>query len=85
MRAAASCTFRRTRTRGNAGFDVASGGNQIQMNVTPQVIALLATTGAGVWMAIAGVQKNALEWRRRRRFCPSCGRTIEGRVCAKCC
>ena len=55
------------------------------MEVTPQVIALLATTGAGVWMAIAGVQKNALEWRRRRRFCPSCGRTIDGRVCAKCC
>lgn len=41
--------------------------------------AVLATVGVGVWMAIAGVQKNALEWRRRRRTCPSCGRAIIGR------
>jgi hypothetical protein len=52
--------------------------------MTPQVITLFACTGAAVWMALAGVQKNALEWRRRRRTCPSCGRAIEGRVCAKC-
>jgi rRNA maturation endonuclease Nob1 len=35
-------------------------------------------------MMIAGVQKNALEWRRRRRTCPSCGRDIEARVCRAC-
>ena len=52
--------------------------------LTPQVITLFACTGVGVWMAIAGVQKNALEWRRRRRQCPSCGRIIAGRVCARC-
>jgi len=52
--------------------------------LTPQAIALFACTGAAVWMAVAGVQKNALEWRRRRRNCPSCGRMIDGRVCAKC-
>jgi hypothetical protein len=58
---------------------------QPAMNVlTPQVIALLTCTGAAVWMALAGMHKNALEWRRRRRNCPSCGRTIDGRVCAKC-
>ena len=45
------------------------------------VLALLASTGVGVWMAIAGVQKNALEWRRRKRTCPSCGRAISGRTC----
>jgi hypothetical protein len=45
------------------------------------IIALLATTGVGVWMAIAGVQKNALEWKRRRRTCPACGRDISGRTC----
>jgi hypothetical protein len=32
-------------------------------------------------MAIAGVQKNALEWKRRKRTCPSCGREIPGRTC----
>ena len=50
--------------------------------ITPQVAAVLATVGVGVWMAIAGVQKNALEWRRRRRTCPSCGRPITGRNCS---
>jgi hypothetical protein len=54
------------------------------MNTTSQVIALFATAGAGVWMAIAGVHKNVLEWRRQRRTCPSCGRHIDGRVCARC-
>jgi len=49
--------------------------------LTPQLIALMASTGAGVWMAVAGVQKSALEWRRRRRTCPSCGRAIDGRTC----
>jgi NADH pyrophosphatase NudC (nudix superfamily) len=33
-------------------------------------------------MAVAGVQKSALEWKRRKRTCPSCGRPIEGRTCA---
>ena len=32
-------------------------------------------------MVIAGVQKNALEWRRRKPDCPSCGRPIDGRTC----
>jgi hypothetical protein len=49
--------------------------------MTPQMIALLASTGTGVWMVIAGVQKSALEWKRRKRTCPSCGRAIVGRTC----
>ena len=29
----------------------------------------------GVWlMVVVAVQKGALEWRRRTRICPSCGR-----------
>jgi succinate dehydrogenase/fumarate reductase-like Fe-S protein len=53
--------------------------------LSPQLIALFAgTTGVGFLMMIAGVQKSALEWRRRRRSCPSCGRLIEGRVCGPC-
>jgi hypothetical protein len=49
--------------------------------ITPQLAALLASTGVGVWMAVAGVQKSALEWKRRKRICPSCGRDIVGRTC----
>ena len=49
--------------------------------LTPQLSALLISSAAGVWMAVAGVHKNALEWRRSRRTCPSCGREITGRVC----
>ena len=46
-------------------------------------IAVLAVTTIGIgWgMMVAGVNKNALEWRRRRRICPSCGREIHGRTC----
>jgi hypothetical protein len=51
----------------------------------PQLLAMLVgTTGVGFLMLMAGVQKSALEWRRRRRSCPSCGRHIEGRVCGAC-
>ncbi len=52
------------------------------MHVEPQ-LALLAilTCGVGYAMTIAGVQKSALEWKRRRRICPSCGRHIQARVC----
>jgi hypothetical protein len=52
---------------------------------TPQLASLfVATTGVGVLMMLGGVHKNALEWRRRARSCPSCGRAIEARVCAHC-
>jgi acyl-coenzyme A synthetase/AMP-(fatty) acid ligase len=49
-------------------------------------IAMLAILSVGVgWMMLtAGVQKNALEWRRQRRVCPSCGREIHARVCTTC-
>jgi len=44
-------------------------------------ILALATLAAGWLMAQAGLQKSALEWRKRRRICPSCGREIHARVC----
>jgi hypothetical protein len=49
-------------------------------------IALLAilTIGIGWVMMVAGVQKSALEWRQRRRVCPSCGRQMQTRVCTTC-
>ena len=55
------------------------------MTLDPHVVTLAAATlGAGWLMALAGIQKSALEWRRRRRICPSCGREIQARVCSSC-
>lgn len=46
-------------------------------------IAFLAlmTIGVGWLMMVAGMQKSVLEWRKRRRTCPSCGRQIVARTC----
>jgi NADH pyrophosphatase NudC (nudix superfamily) len=52
------------------------------MTLDPHNVAyFLLTTSVGGLMMVAGVGKHALEWRRRRRVCPSCGRQIEGRTC----
>lgn len=55
------------------------------MHLDP-TIALLAVVscGVGYLMTLAGVHKSALEWRRRERTCPSCGRHIAGRTCSSC-
>ena len=42
------------------------------------------TLGIGSVMTVAGLQRSALELRRRRRTCPSCGRRIESGVCSSC-
>jgi len=53
------------------------------MNPDPHAAALfVASAGVGLLMALAGLQKNALEWRRRRRICPSCGRERRRHACA---
>jgi hypothetical protein len=54
------------------------------MKAMPLETALLlaSTTGVGYLMITAGIEKRALEWRRRRRSCPSCGRHIHGRICS---
>jgi formate dehydrogenase maturation protein FdhE len=55
------------------------------MQFDPQVAIIAVTTLAVGWlMMVAGVQKSALEHRRRRRVCPSCGREIRARVCTNC-
>jgi hypothetical protein len=52
------------------------------MTLDPQLAGLLvATTGVGFAMAFAGIQKNALEWRRRHRVCPSCGKLSQSCSC----
>jgi hypothetical protein len=48
---------------------------------SPQFVLLASTMGVGYLMIASGVFKNALEWKRRRRICPSCGREIHGRTC----
>ena len=40
-------------------------------------LSLVLAMGIGCMMAYAGVAKNALEWKRRRNICPSCGRQAE--------
>jgi hypothetical protein len=52
------------------------------MSPASHIVALLAlTTGIGYVMILAGTSKNALEWRRRRRICPSCGRDVRACGC----
>jgi formate dehydrogenase maturation protein FdhE len=53
------------------------------MSLDPQILAT-ATLGAGWLMTVAGLQKSALEPKKRKRVCPSCGRQIRARVCGAC-
>jgi formate dehydrogenase maturation protein FdhE len=51
----------------------------------PHVMTFVAATlGVGWLMTYAGLSKSALELKRRRRICPSCGRQITDRVCSSC-
>ena len=51
------------------------------MTLDPHLAALASTAVVGLLMSLAGVQKSALEWKRRRRICPSCGQQLRGRGC----
>ena len=52
------------------------------LTLDPQIAMLAAvTTGVGYLMIASGLQKSALEWKRRRRTCPSCGRHAEACAC----
>ena len=50
----------------------------------PLMTLAVATLGAGWLMAQAGLAKSALELKKRKRVCPSCGRQITARVCSSC-
>jgi hypothetical protein len=50
--------------------------------MSPTLTLVLSAAGVGYLMVKAGLSKNALELRRRRRICPSCGREITGRRCS---
>jgi len=45
-------------------------------------LTIVVVMGVAYAMAVGGVSKNALEWRRRQRVCPSCGRRAESCRCA---
>ncbi|HVD48734.1 MAG TPA: hypothetical protein VNB50_01775 [Gaiellaceae bacterium] len=51
------------------------------MTADPHLAVLFSTAIAGLLMSMAGLQKSALERKRRRRICPSCGHQLRGRVC----
>jgi hypothetical protein len=52
------------------------------MTLDPELLATTALAMAVAFtMLFSGVQKHALELKRRRRICPSCGRDIPGAVC----
>jgi hypothetical protein len=51
----------------------------------PHVATLaVVTIGVGYLMTMSGLQKSALELKRRRRTCPSCGKHIHARSCTSC-
>jgi len=55
------------------------------MDIDPNTALLAVITSCiGYLMVSAGVHKSMLEWRRTARLCPSCGRTIQTRVCSFC-
>jgi hypothetical protein len=74
--------------RGGAPFDRSPSGKKRigeMQQLDPQLAAaFVATTGVGFLMLMAGVHKSMLEWRHKRRHCPSCGRILDSRVCRTC-
>jgi hypothetical protein len=55
------------------------------MEFDPHTATLaVLTLGIGWVMTVAGLQKSALELKRRKRTCPSCGKHISARVCTSC-
>jgi NADH pyrophosphatase NudC (nudix superfamily) len=52
----------------------------MELDLNTAMIAVV-TCGVGYLMMVAGLHKSMLEWRRSTRTCPSCGRTIQARVC----
>ena len=55
------------------------------MHLDPNIALLITVSCAiGYLMTVAGLNKSALELKRRRRVCPSCGHEIQARVCPSC-
>jgi len=47
------------------------------MALGPHVLGLFASTFCvALLMTLSGIQKSTLDWKNRRRHCPSCGRRL---------
>ena len=52
------------------------------IEMTNETALLLASsTGVGVLMMRAGIEKKMLEWRRSQRTCAGCGKPLHRPVC----
>ena len=52
------------------------------MMLDPQLALAAALMMAVGWtMTFSGLKKHMLEPKQRKRTCPACGRSIDGRVC----
>ena len=55
------------------------------IEMTPETALLLASsTGVGVLMMRAGIEKKMLEWKRQARNCAGCGKPLPGRSVCSC-
>jgi hypothetical protein len=55
------------------------------MHLDPKIAVLITITCViGYLMTVAELSKRALELKRRRHVCPSCGRAIQARFCPSC-
>jgi hypothetical protein len=55
------------------------------IEMTNETALLLASsTGVGVLMMKAGIEKKLLEWRRHERNCAGCGKRLPGRTVCNC-
>ena len=45
-------------------------------------LLLASSTGVGVLMMKAGIEKKMLEWRRQQRICAGCGKPLHRPVCS---
>lgn len=52
------------------------------MTLAPQFVTYAVLSMLVGWlMTLVGLGKRGIEWRERRRVCPSCGRQIESHIC----
>ena len=55
------------------------------IEMTTQTALLLASsTGGGVLMMRAGIEKKMLEWKRQARNCAGCGKPLPGQSVCSC-
>jgi hypothetical protein len=55
------------------------------IEMTTQTALLLASsTGVGVLMMRAGIEKKMLEWKRQARNCAGCGKPLPGQSVCSC-